>query len=372
MIYEWLMVIVVKRRRGQRRLIKHRDGSSLSFGVLLGCHAGRQSGAGRPSSPWDHALADVAIGEAWLHPRRAPPRAGEREPLRPRGLRRRAGHGTRDARVMRWWSELHGWGYSQPPRVARRRTRRRGATELVPRRHEISAPIPEALQCAEGLVFVGVSPCSTSSTASTRTCASSNGPRAGARRRASPRRPPPRRSSRRPRPPRGSPRSWPPCRSRRSQSLRSPRRAPRPGSPASVPRCRQSQSTYLGPPSVNSEIRPSMTPVAYPVTSPVSRRSSRTPPSTSSGGPMHVVGRRRAAPGDRHRVLGDGFCKLLRRHVREGWVEEERVEIIRTLFGRQRRSGLVVPQRGEALVAVEEQVVLSTTVEFRRDRRHAH
>jgi len=59
---------------------------------------------------------------------------------------------------MRWWSELYGWGALSPALrewrggelvAEARRSWFRVATRLVRR------SLPEALQCAEGLVFVG-------------------------------------------------------------------------------------------------------------------------------------------------------------------------------------------------------------------------
>merc|ERR1712091_465433 len=106
------------------------------------------AGAGRTVfSLWDHALADVQVGEAWLH------RASARES-------RYVLVGFVDVRprVMRWWSELYGWGaLSTTLREWRggelvaeaRRSWFRVASRLVRR------SLPEALQCAEGLVLVG-------------------------------------------------------------------------------------------------------------------------------------------------------------------------------------------------------------------------
>ena len=112
------------------------------------------AGAGRTVfSLWDHALADVQVGEAWLHPSGALHRARASES-------RYVLVGFVDVRprVMRWWSELYGWGALGPglrewrggELVAEaRRSWFRVATRLVRR------SLPEALQCAEGLVLVG-------------------------------------------------------------------------------------------------------------------------------------------------------------------------------------------------------------------------
>ena len=112
------------------------------------------AGAGRTVfSLWDHELADVAIGEAWLHPSGALHRAqasASRYVL--------VGFVDVRPRVMRWWSELYGWGaLSTTLREWRggdlvaeaRRSWFRVATRLVRR------SLPEALRCAEGLAFVG-------------------------------------------------------------------------------------------------------------------------------------------------------------------------------------------------------------------------
>ena len=50
---------------GQRRLQKHRDGSELSFGILL---ESTSKEATTEFVSFRHRLRDVQIGEAWLHP----------------------------------------------------------------------------------------------------------------------------------------------------------------------------------------------------------------------------------------------------------------------------------------------------------------
>ncbi|KAJ8602239.1 hypothetical protein CTAYLR_003610 [Chrysophaeum taylorii] len=52
--------------RGQRGLVKHRDGCELSFGVAL--TATHRSTAGTYFPSFRHALAGVRVGEAWTHP----------------------------------------------------------------------------------------------------------------------------------------------------------------------------------------------------------------------------------------------------------------------------------------------------------------